>query len=133
MSANTHDCRCTMPLTFVGMACVATFSSYAADGTTSIQLRDEETGVPVATASTCLSARWPVGESEVLVKEYNENSGVLAALISAGIVEVPHAHLDVSFGIERVRSCDDAERYVAVCKLSAAAREARANMMAACQ
>lgn len=133
MTSTANECRCTMPLKFAGMACVAVFNSYAADDSRAIQLEEAATGMPVATASTCLADRWHVGEGEVLIKEYNENTGVLAALIAAGIVEAPHAHLDVAFGIERVPSGEDADRYVAVCKLTAAALEASANMMAACQ
>lgn len=121
-----------MPLTFAGIACVAVFNSYAADDSVAIQLEEDATGMPVATASVCLQGRWQVAAGEVLIKEYNENRGVLGALVEAGIVKQPHEHLDVTFGVERVLRGDDAERYVAVCKLTNAAREALENMMAAC-
>lgn len=132
MSETTSESRCTMPASFSGFACVAVFNWYSADDSIAIQLEDAETGMPVCTASVCLAVRWRVREGEVLIKDYRENQGVLAALVAAGIVERPHEHLDIAVGVDRVPSGEDAEMYVAVCKLTAAALEAGSQMRAAC-
>ena len=55
------------------------------NGRTAVQLYTE-TGEPVATASINMPG-YPLKHGEVLIKDYAENTGILACLSSAGIIE----------------------------------------------
>ena len=93
---------------FAGYECVAYETTYPSEagGATAIYLVDTADGEPVATATVNVEG---VSEnlppSEVLIKDYSENEGMLGALIRAGLIEdtgrrvptgyvtVPVAHL----------------------------------------
>lgn len=82
-------------VTFLGIPCVLAFHQYQKGGGTAIQLFDEETGDPMCTATVnvlganipskqkCLDAGHP---EHVLIKDCDENEGMLKALQDAGVV-----------------------------------------------
>ena len=74
---------------FAGYECLAYETTYpsAAGGATAIYLVDTADGEPVATATVNVegvSEKLPA--SEVLIKDYSENEGMMDALIAAGLV-----------------------------------------------
>lgn len=69
---------------FVEWACNVELLEYP-NGRPAIQLYAED-GEPVATATVNVP-HYPLGEGEVLIKDYAENEGMLACLTEAGIVE----------------------------------------------
>ena len=43
-------------------------------------------------------ASYPIDESEdVVIKNYSENEGILEALVEGGIIEKPHATIEINF------------------------------------
>lgn len=66
------------------------------NGQTAIQLVDMEDGAPYATATVCVEDDL-LKEGEVAIKDYSENKGILEALISADIIEEPHAFVQSHF------------------------------------
>lgn len=75
---------------FAGYECVAYETAYPSEagGSTAIYLVDTADGDPVATATVNVegvSENLPA--SQVLIKDYSENEGMLDALIRAGLVE----------------------------------------------
>jgi len=71
-----------------------TFAKYQ-NGQTAIQLFDMVDGMPYATATVCVEDDL-LKEEEVAIKNYSENTGILEALIDAGIVDHPHAFIQSS-------------------------------------
>jgi hypothetical protein len=55
---------------------------------TAIQLVDAEDGCPVAMATVNVPAE-SIEKDEVIIKDYSENSGILAALVGEGVVSKP--------------------------------------------
>jgi hypothetical protein len=68
---------------FLGEQCSVVKTSYATGGV-ALQLRCED-GEPMCTAT--VNIQHVVPDGHVLIKDWSENQGVLAALIEAGIVE----------------------------------------------
>ena len=56
------------------------------NGRVKLRLRDRDDGEPVATATINVPEE-PLAENEVIIKDYSENDGMLAALLDAGVVE----------------------------------------------
>ena len=71
-----------------------------------LRLVEAETGEPYCTATVNMP-EVPLAEGEVLIKNYSENEGVLAALVAAGVVEDTGRRVDAGY----------AGAGVAVCKL----------------
>lgn len=72
-------------IVFSGYLCELKRSSYP-NGKLRLDLIDAMTSEPVATATV----NYPgddLGPSEVVIKTYSENSGILKALVEAGVVE----------------------------------------------
>lgn len=69
---------------YAGKICFGKALEYQ-DGTLAIQIFEKKTLEPIATASVNLGVN--LEEGLVFIKDYNENEGVLDALLSAGIVE----------------------------------------------
>lgn len=74
-----------MEITYKSWKCEVVFATYP-NGRTAIQLVDAEDGSPVATATVNVPDA-VLGEDEILVKNWSENQGMLAALVAAGLVE----------------------------------------------
>ena len=70
---------------FRGVQLHVSFSHYYDNQRTAICLGDIETGEPYATATVNIPDI-PLGPTEVLIKDYSENAGILGALERAGIV-----------------------------------------------
>ena len=66
------------------------------NGQTAIQLVDMEDGFPYATATVCVEDDL-LKEDEVAIKNYSENVGILNALVSANVIEEPHAFVQSHF------------------------------------
>ena len=56
------------------------------NGRVALQLLDAEDGSPIATATVNLPDE-PLGKNLVFIKDYGENTGILDALISVGVVK----------------------------------------------
>jgi hypothetical protein len=69
---------------FLEWTCNVSLLQYP-NGRTAIQLNAED-GEPVATATVNVPT-YPLGEDEVLIKDYAENAGMLESLTEAGIIE----------------------------------------------
>jgi hypothetical protein len=59
-------------------------------------------GEPYMTATVAVNvpgeASYPIDESEdVVIKNYSENEGILEALVAGGIIEEPHATIEINF------------------------------------
>lgn len=93
-----------MRVNFEGTVCNVTVETYAEGHRTAIELVDAATGDHFATATVNVP-EVPLSEGEVLVKDYNENAGILAALQRAGILEPTGRVVPVGFAA------------VAVCRL----------------
>jgi hypothetical protein len=59
-------------------------SRYVHDGNVSLQLIDMTEGCPIATATINPQVRLP--DDEVMIKDYSENRGMIAALQGAGVI-----------------------------------------------
>jgi len=71
---------------FAGFRCSVHLARYRyAPDQIAIQLRDEDSGEPVATATAALPEH-TVPTNHILVKSYAENEGLLEALVGAGLV-----------------------------------------------
>lgn len=73
-------------VTFAGYRCRVVKTSYAHGGALALQLVDADDGAPVAMATVNLAGFSEYLEGEVLVKDYSECEGMLAALEDAGVV-----------------------------------------------
>lgn len=72
---------------FLNETCTVHFTTYANSGRTAIQLCGED-GLPFAIATLNVPEA-PVAKGNVLIKNYSENTGMLDALIEAGIISRP--------------------------------------------
>ena len=63
-----------------------------------IQLLDQADGLPVATATVCVSG-WQPQPDYVLIKDYSENAGILDALRDAIIIGEPIACVPVGYAL----------------------------------
>lgn len=82
------------------------FTKYK-NGQTAIKLFDMTDGMPFATATVAVEDGL-LKEGEVAIKDYSENEGILDTLITAGIVDYPHAFIQSSFvkvPICKLKSC----------------------------
>lgn len=75
----------TYTVQFQEWTCIAEFRRYRHGGGVAIYLVDATDGQPVATAT--INPETPVPEGCVAIKDWSENTGTLAALIAAGLVE----------------------------------------------
>tara|TARA_R110000822_G_scaffold46521_1_gene123670 strand:- start:1120 stop:1470 length:351 start_codon:yes stop_codon:yes gene_type:complete len=70
-----------------------------ANGQNAILLYEE--GEPYMTATVAVDpavASYPIDESQdVVIKNYSENEGILEALVEGGIIEKPHATIEINF------------------------------------
>lgn len=73
-----------MKIHFLNEDCTLAKGRYAATNGVSLQLMCED-GSLMAVATICLSGV-TLEEGEVIVKDYSENSGMLDALVKAGVV-----------------------------------------------
>ena len=73
--------------------CTMQFRTYPC-GQPAIALWDEDG--PVATASVAVPD-YPLKEGHILIKDYDSNLGVLAALVEAGVVRDTGETVDVGF------------------------------------
>ncbi|MBZ0144245.1 MAG: hypothetical protein K8F56_11735 [Rhodocyclaceae bacterium] len=74
------------PLVFRGLPCSAELARYReAPGQVAIRLRSLEDGEPVACATVVLPD-FALEPGHVLIKDYSENTGMLAALLASGLV-----------------------------------------------
>jgi hypothetical protein len=69
---------------------------YYNNGRVAIQLIDVEDGSPVAVATVNLP-QYDLSEDEVIIKDYSENEGVLAALIKGGVITKPVRYVLTGF------------------------------------
>lgn len=73
---------------FNGSTCEVYRTEYPAGGATALVLIEQDTGEPYATATVNLPEITPrIPVRCLLVKDYSENEGILAALEEAGVVE----------------------------------------------
>ena len=84
-----------MNVKFMEWDCEVQFAHYS-NGRTGIRLIDQVDGEPIATATVNLPNE-PLGEGEVIVKDYSENAGMLKALMDAGIVSAPSRYVSSGF------------------------------------
>lgn len=67
---------------FLGEECTIEFQQYA-EGGVAMQLWSDDG--PMGKATVCIPG-YPLGENQVIIKDYAENAGMLKALVDAGIV-----------------------------------------------
>ena len=75
-----------MKVQFKEWKCVVNSGYYQEGHRKAIELIEEETGEPIATATVNLP-NYPLAENEIFVKNYSENEGMVLALAKAGIIE----------------------------------------------
>lgn len=81
-------------INFIGYDCNLVFGKYGSNNQNYIQLVDANDGEAVCTASVALPLQWCIdndcvqGDDEVFIKDYSENTGILEALVSAGVISV---------------------------------------------
>lgn len=75
--------------------CELKFKAYS-NGRTAIELVDHIDGSPIAVATVNLPDE-PLDESEVFIKDYSENEGMLVALINANIISYPISFVESGF------------------------------------
>lgn len=66
--------------------CLAEFGRYRNNNRISIQLIEEKTGEPIATASVNLPSINGIMDNHIAIKDYSENEGMVEALKKAGII-----------------------------------------------
>lgn len=69
---------------FAGTVCALRWGRYS-NGRLALQLREADTGAPVATASVHVPEA-ALAADELVIKNYSENAGILGALVEAGVV-----------------------------------------------
>jgi hypothetical protein len=78
----------TLRVHFSEWVCKVIVSRYAQTGNILLSLYDTVDGTPVATAT--INPHRPIPDDRVVIKDYSENSGMIAALQAAGIIgDVP--------------------------------------------
>ena len=81
-------------ITFRGYVLNLFLEEYVIDGSTSIQLVDSSTGEDYMTASVYIDG---LSFREIAIKDYSENTGILAVLIAEGVVASPHRYVKQGF------------------------------------
>jgi hypothetical protein len=87
---------------FAGFDCTLDFQQYG-NGRTGIVLLDAQDGEEVAVATVNVPEA-PLGERQVLIKDYSENHGMLAALKKAGVVRATGR--TIRSGFAEIPVCD---------------------------
>ena len=64
--------------------CAVELTHYTNNGQPAILLNDIDDGTPIAKATTCID--YDFQENETAIKSWSENEGMLAALITGGLV-----------------------------------------------
>ena len=93
MKENIRDRAMTYNLSGESYQVYVTKAEYK-NGGTAIQLTDAEDGFPFATATIWVEG---LAENEVAIKNYSENTGMLAFLVENEIVEPPHREINNGF------------------------------------
>lgn len=93
----------TQTVDFRGTTCVVNRYKYQ-NGQNCLKLVDLEDWSPYCTASVAYDVE--IGEDEVIIKDYSENSGVMKALVEAKVIEPSHRIIETPFV------------YLYVCKLT---------------
>lgn len=63
------------------------------NGRVALQLVTHDDGFPEPVATATVNVpEWELADDEVIIKDYAENHGILAALITAGLVHPPERH-----------------------------------------
>jgi hypothetical protein len=70
------------------------FGKYA-NGQTRIQLIDSSDGIPYCTATVAVD--YELAETEVAIKNYSENEGILNSLIDAGVIGHPRTFIQSGY------------------------------------
>ena len=86
---------------FLDTPCQLRLARYR-NGRLAIQLHRADDGLPVATATVNVPSM-PLEDQQVLIKDYAENQGILAALERAGIVRATNRRCRV--GYEQANVC----------------------------
>ncbi len=89
-----------MQVTFKGVLCDVHFDEYANTGNTAIYLTEAATGFPFMRVSVNMEVL--ESTDEVAIKDYSENTGILAVLVIAKIVEPLH---EVDLGYVKATIC----------------------------
>jgi hypothetical protein len=87
-----------MKATFIGYDCDVVVEKYGNNGRAAITLIDSAGGGLVAIATVNLPGE-AIAQGEVIVKDYSENEGMLAALTKAGVVSEPIRFINTGFVI----------------------------------
>jgi len=87
-------------VTFQNWRCNVVRDQYS-NGRHSLQLFDCDSGHPVGRATVNIP-EYPLGEREVIIKDYAENEGMLEALVGSGIVETSGQLVMVGFAAGHV-------------------------------
>jgi hypothetical protein len=80
--------------------CKAVLETYS-NGRPAIALFDSENGSPIACATVNVP-EVPLSSDEIIVKDYSENTGMLEALVAAGIVNVTDKTVPIGFAVGHV-------------------------------
>jgi hypothetical protein len=80
---------------FLQWECYLVFARYA-NGRLAIRLMDINDHDEVATATVNIP-NVILAENEIIIKDYSENDGMLAALVYGGIVKNPHRYCTTGF------------------------------------
>lgn len=83
-----------MLIKFKTWTCEPIIGKYS-NGRPSLSLLDAEDGQLIAVASINVP-EIPLKPRELVIKDYSENQGMLAALLAAGLIEPPHRHIKLS-------------------------------------
>jgi hypothetical protein len=81
---------------FKGWVCDLVFDWYTVNGRLSIDLIDLEDGQPIAHATVNIPD-YDLPPDEVIIKDYSENEGMLAALVKIGIVKPTGKRIQTGF------------------------------------
>lgn len=84
-----------MKVRFKEWDCIVLVKQYP-NKRTALQLIDAEDGSPVAMATVNLPAE-SIKQDEVIIKDYSENEGMLAALVGEGIISEPLRKIQQGF------------------------------------
>lgn len=82
-------------VTFLNYKCLVDTSETYSNGSTAIQLIEEDTREPIAHA-TINMRKGIINKDEVVIKNYSENEGILDALIEGGVISKPLRNIPIS-------------------------------------
>jgi hypothetical protein len=80
---------------FKQWTCFPRWQKYA-NGRPALQLVDAETGEAIAKATVNLPDEW-LDTDEIIIKSYEENLGMMEALVQAGIVHPAHRRIQTGW------------------------------------